>query len=515
MEVDDFWQYILDLKEASGNEKKDVIRSIVEDNERDDWAATVSFIAGEEFDNVGVAPTTMMNAIEKSGLDYTRDEMEDLKRDHGTLTEALMDIYPFNTGVNTTAAMENMVLDDFFEDQELDGDEEEHSYQELTDLYRDCQKLHDLSGNALQEKLAVMFNAYYPPVLSFAVLDDLSIGASKKTITMAVAEENYTRSQIERARAFTPDAVEFVERIENGEGLQLEPVVGDAFDPMLAKNKDRPEDESNWVSQLKLDGHRLLLHVNDGDAEAFTRVRNDVTFSLPELDEIDWPDGEYIFDCEAVAYDDTHGKLPFSKTSQRIGRKHDLGKFDYKIRFYLFDLIVNEGEDITEEIQSERINQLEDAAPDDDLIEVIDTEQNIEKSLDRAKEEGFEGIIIKELDSEYQFKRSGDWRKIKITEETVDLKVVEFERRQGEDADTLGGLGLETKDGHFVGYVGTGFSDAQAKEIWNNQDEYMEKVVEIQFEGFDEKLRFPSFKYFREDGEPDTLDKIKRLSPDV
>jgi ATP-dependent DNA ligase len=512
MDVDTFWQYILDLKEASGNEKKTIIRSIINDNDSDDWAATVSFIAGEEFDNVGVAPTTMMNAIEKSDLNYTREEMEERKREHGTLTEALMDIYPFNSDEEISTTQENMVLDDFFEEDEEEG----RSYQKLTDMYRDCQKLHDLSGNELQHTLATMFNGYYPPALSFGVLDDLSIGASKKTITMAAAEENYTRSQIERARAFTPDVVEFVERLEDGRGLQLEPVAGEPFDPMLAKNKDRPSDETEWVSQIKLDGHRLLIHVSEGDAKAFTRVRNDVTFSLPELDEIDWPEGEYIFDCEAVAYDDTHGNLPFSKTSQRIGRKHDLGKFDYEIRFYMFDLILNDGEDITQETQEERINQLENVAPDyDELVEVIDTDHDIDASLEQAKEDGYEGIIIKDLTEEYKFKRSNAWRKLKVTEETVDLKISEFERRQGSDADTLGGLGLETKDGHFVGYVGTGFSDAQAKDIWENQDEYIGKVVEIQFEGFDEKLRFPSFKYFREDGEPDTLEKIKKLSPDV
>lgn len=512
MDVDDFWEYILNLREARGNDKKDVIRAIVRDNEDDEWKAALAFIAGEEFDNVGVAPTTMMNAIEKSGLEYTREEMEEQKRNHGTLTEALMDIYPFDSDSNITTNPENMVLDEFFEEE----DDTESQYQNITELYRDCQKLHELSGNALQDKLATMFNSYYPPALSFAVLDDLSIGASKKTITMAMAEDNYSRSQIERARSFTPNVVEFVERLEAGEGLQLEPVVGEPFDPMLAKNKDRPDDESDWVSQIKLDGHRLLLHVSEGEAEAFTRVRNDVSFSLPELDEIDWPDGEYIFDCEAVAYDDTHGNLPFSKTSQRIGRKHDLGKFDYEIRFYMFDLIHNQGEDVTQEEQRERISQLEEVAPDhDDLVEVIDTDHDIDASLERAKEDGYEGIIIKDMNSEYQFKRSNAWRKIKVTEETVDLKVVEFERRQGEDADTLGGLGLETKDGHFVGYVGTGFTDAQAKDIWENQDEYMGKVVEIQFEGFDEKLRFPSFKYFREDGEPDTLEKVKNLATEV
>lgn len=517
MKIDEFWQYIESLREASGNAKKDVIRSIVSDNSEDEeWVPAISFIAGQEFSDVGVAPKTVMNAIDESNLPYSGEEISDLKYEKGTVTEALLQEFPFESSDAGQSGTENMVLDEFFEGDE-ESEESTRSFEDISRLYADCQKLHDISGNELQSKLASMFTEYYPPAVSFGVLDDLSIGASKKTITMAVAEGSYTRGQIERARSFTPDAVEFVRQIESGSGLQLEPIAGEPFEPMLAKNKDKPEDVSNWVSQLKLDGHRLLIHINDGEYTAYTRVMNDVTHSLPELEEIDWPDGEYIFDCEAVAHSETQGDLPFSKTSQRIGRKHNIGDFDYKIKFYMFTLIMDDGEDISQLSQRDRFERLEDAAPtDEDLVEVIGLDSDIDAGVQRAKDEGYEGVIIKDSTAEYHFgKRSNSWRKIKITEETVDLKIVDFERRQGSETDTLGNLGLETSDGHFVGYVGTGFDDELAKEIWENQDEYVGKIVEIQFEGFDEKLRFPSFKYFRDDGEPDSLEKVKRLAAEV
>lgn len=516
MKVDTFWEYIESLREvSSGNKKKDIIRSIIEDNsEGEEWSPAISFIAGQEFSDVGVAPKTVMNAINESNLPYTDEEISDLKYEQGTVTEALLQEFPFESEGHTQSS-ENMVLDEFFEE---DGKNESgRSFEDLSRLYSDCLKLHDLSGNALQSKLATMFTEYYPPAVSFGVLGDLSIGASKKTITMAVAEDEYTRDQIERARSFTPDAVEFVRKIQSGDGLQLKPTVGEPFEPMLAKNKDRPDDVSEWVSQLKLDGHRLLLHINDGEYTAYTRVMNDVTHSLPELDEIDWPEGEYIFDCEAVAYSESQGDLPFSKTSQRIGRKHNIGEFDYQIKFYLFTLIMDDGEDISTLSQEERFNRLLEVSPtEENLVEVIDVNENINEGIQKSKEEGYEGVIIKDSTAEYKFgKRSNSWRKIKNTEETIDLRVVDFERRQGSETNTLGNIGVETSDGHFVGYVGTGFDDELAKEIWENQDEYMGKVVEIQFEGFDEKLRFPSFKYFREDGEPDSLEKVKNLATEV
>lgn len=516
MNIEDFWQYIRQLQETSGNDQKQVILDLISENDEDAWSAAIAFIAKQQFENVGIANKTVLNSIEESALDCTSEEVEDLKYDKGSITAALLELFPFEDPSEGTV-FNNHQLSEFVE-----GDEEEQAHglnKDITDLYKECNKLHDLSGNALQSKLASIFMEYYPPAVSFCVLtSDFNIGIGKKSICMAVAGSQYTRSDVERARAFIPDAVDFVQHVESGKDLPLEPTAGNPFEPMLAKNKEPPEDTSGWIAELKLDGHRLIIHVVDGKAYAFTRDLNDVTHSLPELEEIDWPEGNYIFDCEAVAYSEMHGELPFTKTSQRIGRKHDIDKFDYTIRFYMFDLILNDGEDVTKQSQADRFEQLQEVTPTDEpLVEIVRSGKDVDFLVEYAEDNAYEGVIVKDTEAEYAFgKRDNAWRKIKVTEETVDLRIVSFEKQgTGADADTLGSIGVETSDGHYVGEVGTGFSDKLAKEIWDNQDRYMNKIIEVQFEGFDEALRFPSFKYFREDTDPDSLEKVKELAAEV
>lgn len=519
MDISTFWAYIDRLQETnSGNKKKEIIREIVSENSEDSWTAAISFIAGEEFDNIGVANRTIENAIEQSKLPYTSEEIEELRYEHGKMTSGLLSEYPTPTSdSNKTSNKETLTA---FTDTELESSStSEPNEDKLWALYNDCKEVAQLSGNELVSKVSQMFVNYYPPVVSFALLGDLSLGASSKTITSAVAEDSYTRSEIERARSFVTSTVKFVRIIESGvDSLPTTVPVGSPFDPMLASRKD-VEENPNWTAQLKLDGHRLLLHVKGGSCTAYTRDKNDVTESLPELQEINWPEGEYVFDSEAMAYDESLGNLPFSKTSQRIGRKHNIDQFDYDIRFHIFDLIVSDGTDLTEEPFKNRFAHLESVAPKESkYVSLVDLFDDVGELVEWAKQEGYEGVIAKDLNGTYEFgKRSGYWRKIKVTEETVDLRITRFEKRQDDqlDYEVLGKMGVETKDGVFVGYIGTGFSDELAKKIWENQEEYMGKVVEVQFEGFDDKLRFPSFKYFRDDGTPDTLETVKELAPEV
>lgn len=49
--------------------------------------------------------------------------------------------------------------------------------------------------------------------------------------------------------------------------------------------------------------------------------------------------------------------------------------------------------------------------------------------------------------------------------------------------------------------VGTGFSDILRQDMWNNQENYLGKVAEIQYQEVtkDKSLRFPSFLRMRYD----------------
>jgi DNA ligase-1 len=123
------------------------------------------------------------------------------------------------------------------------------------------------------------------------------------------------------------------------------------------------------------------------------------------------------------------------------------------------------------------------------------------KARDLYLKHGFEGAMVKDLDSPYQFKRSIAMLKVKKME-TVDGKVVGFEEGKGKCKGVLGALQVEV-DG-VVTSVGGGYSDAQRSDLWKHREDLIGRIVEVQYQNFtksDHKLRFPVYVRHRPDKE--------------
>jgi DNA ligase-1 len=132
---------------------------------------------------------------------------------------------------------------------------------------------------------------------------------------------------------------------------------------------------------------------------------------------------------------------------------------------------------------------------------LIKGEQQLADFYDLIVADGYEGIIIKDLDATYEFKRSKAWIKMKPTE-TIDVPVVGIEEGTGKYKGMLGALVVDV-DGVRVN-VGTGFSDEQRKEFWKFNNELyrpLNIIAEIKFQEKtpDGSLRFPVFIQFRPD----------------
>lgn len=487
MLASEFYDLVWDLKEeGSRNSKKEMIREVVDSNPKEEWRAAVLMIAGQEFENNGISTKSAKKAFIQ-GTNLNQEELDELYTQEGTLTEAI-----------------DLLVHEYEYDISDDS---------IVDIVENLEQVADMSGDAQITRLANVFATSHPMVVCFGVLpDDLSIGVTQKTIASAIAHE-HNRESIERGRGLIPNSVEFVEYYQaDGNTFPPSLVVGRPFLPMKAKNKDMPEDDEidQWVAQMKVDGFRLLIHVDHGDVKAFTRNMDDVTHSLPELDEVPWPDGEFIFDCEAIAYEDGEPQ-GYRATSERIGRKHNIGTFTTDVHFECFDCLYA-NEDISEKPFSQRFEVLSDSLPLHDYTTVLDLIHDISEARLRADEENYEGVIVKDLESPYKFdKRSGFWRKLKLTDETVDLRVVDFEVGKGDDAGTLGRMRLETSDGTDMGWVGNGWTDEEQDEIWANKDEYKGEIAEISFEGIDQKPRFPVFENWRPHGEADSEERVKNI----
>jgi DNA ligase-1 len=167
--------------------------------------------------------------------------------------------------------------------------------------------------------------------------------------------------------------------------------------------------------------------------------------------------------------------------------------------------------------QSRRLEQLErarNALQETDCLRIMD---GLEVDLDSAQgqdqlrrysrdavENGFEGIMIKDLDAPYQCKRSSHWMKWKPTI-TVDLRLVGFEEGTGRNQGRLGAFVCEGEDnGRSINVnVGSGFADSDRDDFWTRRDQLRDFVVEVEADAVTQNqdgswsLRFPRFLRFR------------------
>ncbi len=115
---------------------------------------------------------------------------------------------------------------------------------------------------------------------------------------------------------------------------------------------------------------------------------------------------------------------------------------------------------------------------------------------------GYEGIMIKDIKSPYQYKRTKSLLKLKPMEQ-LDLEVLRVEEGTGKYEDMLGLVVVDYK-GYEVG-VGSGFSDDERKRFWNNPNDIIGKTIQVQFQeetqnkNGEKSLLFPTYKGVRYD----------------
>jgi ATP-dependent DNA ligase len=279
-------------------------------------------------------------------------------------------------------------------------------------------------------------------------------------------------------------------------------------------------DGNEWACQLKIDGYRALLHAewtgNGHSITIFSRSMNDITESLPELSvELGLPAGDFILDGEVIAETGS-----YSDTSERVGRKEENVDRSVEMQFAVFDAIIYAGESVWKQPYRSRYSRLQSLDMNtSDTVQLLPLHSDYDSAKKQALDNGEEGLILKRMDAAYEFgKRSSSWVKHKFDAENCDLKIAGFEEGTGKASGTLGYVELETSDGVYVGNSGSGFTDEQRDEIWNNQDEWLGRTIEIEARGVGtgDKLRMPIFKRDRsDDGTPDSWERVKELMKEV
>jgi DNA ligase-1 len=302
------------------------------------------------------------------------------------------------------------------------------------------------------------------------------------------------------------------------------------FACQLATNSEgRPEMKGTKRLEPKLDGVRVLMTIvpSDSGVSVTSFSRNGKIFEnfthIEEQIADNWVKmirgakstaliGGFVLDGEVIGN-------TFQELMRQARRKENVQADDSV--FNVFDIIplTDFRRGFWNAQLSKRVELLESLRP------IIDTMANVEllphimvdlstaagqDQMHRyAKDQvnaGFEGIMIKDVNSPYECKRNTFWMKWKPTI-TVDLEVVGVEEGTGRNKGRLGALicnGVD--DGKEITVnVGSGFSDEDRDSYWKDSQYVIGKTAEIlcdvitQNQDGTYSLRFPRFVRFRDD----------------
>lgn len=229
-------------------------------------------------------------------------------------------------------------------------------------------------------------------------------------------------------------------------------------------------DDGGWLFEPKLDGVRILARVADGEVTLLSRNRIHQEDVYPEVVDglAEAVAADAVVDGEVVTYDDA-GRTSFTLLQQRM-HVHDEAasrRSPVRVAFVAFDLLWVAGRDVRDLPLRDRKALLARVVEPGGSIALVEAlEGGAEDLVERARDEGWEGLIAKRTDSRYQGRRSRDWLKLKVVREQ-EMVVVGFTPPAGGRV-ALGALLLGYHDEgrlRYGGKVGTGFTDAVLRDL--------------------------------------------------
>ena len=248
----------------------------------------------------------------------------------------------------------------------------------------------------------------------------------------------------------------------------LRPMLATSADPARARRDARRWGEPAWV-EMKWDGIRAVGAWDGERLRLFARSGNEITHRYPELTAVDAGLGAQscVVDGELVALEpDGRPSFPLLQTRMNLEHAGDIARVARRapVRYYLFDALSRDGDDLTGLPLSERRDVLEAvAAASVDAITVPPVFDDVDAALDTSVQLRLEGIVVKDPASRYlRGTRSESWLKVKNTR-TQEVVIAGIRPGKGGRSSTFGSLllGIPGNGGLlYAGRVGSGFSDS-------------------------------------------------------
>jgi DNA ligase 1 len=343
---------------------------------------------------------------------------------------------------------------------------------------------------------------------------DLRIGLKESLVEEAIARAYGGKlADVQRANMLLGDIGETVRLAAGGNLIEAKMRLFHPLGLMLASPIDSAEEGLSYFPEAaiedKYDGIRAQAHVANGEVRFFSRTRDEITESFPELPAaLAGLAQDAILDGEIVAWDYESGRArPFSVLQQRLGRKKVSDRLlrEVPVAFLAFDLLYFGGELLIDLPLSERARLLDEllAAERVTYHGRAETLRNLgqsklifdqmeepaaavmirapvfrataaaelEQLFAAAQERGNEGLMIKDLNSPYTpGKRGKSWLKMKRELATLDVVVTAVEYGHGKRVGVLSDYTFAVWDEAHerlvnIGKAYSGLTDAEIAEM--------------------------------------------------
>ena len=376
----------------------------------------------------------------------------------------------------------------------------------LEKVYETLLKIANLEGKGSQEMkmryVSSLLNDATPQEAKFILkilLGTLRLGIAENTVMDALAiaftgkKEN--REIIENAYNVSSDLGKVAEVVSIGGVEHIDKFQIELFNPirpMLADRIKSGEDTvkkfgDDFAAEYKLDGERAQIHKQKDKIIIFSRSLENITSYYPDIVEKISKliiSDNVILEAEVVAMNNNSGDfLPFQELMHRR-RKYEIDEAvtKYPITVNFFDVLFSDGKNCMEMEYNERRKLLEKIIKQDDFarlipMSIINNEEQILEVLENSINAGCEGLMLKQLDSNYRAGiRGSNWLKLKREYQndlgdSLDLVVVGAFFGKGRRTGKYGTLLVATYNDEedtfqSICKVGTGFTDESLDQLY-------------------------------------------------
>jgi len=360
---------------------------------------------------------------------------------------------------------------------------------------------------------------------------DLRIGLKESLVEEAIAKAfGASIKETQRANMLLGDIGETLRLASAGElgeaKMRLLHPLGFMLASPVASAEEGLSYFANALVEDKYDGIRAQAHCSAGEARIFSRTRDEITESFPELAGVlAGLSPEAILDGEIVAWSYSaevlggFGQaLPFSALQQRLGRKKVSEEMIRRVpvAYLAFDVLYAKGELLIDRPLRERGAVLDALLegqrnfhhggtetqrktrkgqagfafePEDTLptrvirapVRRTASPQELDSLFEAAQARGNEGLMIKDAESLYTPGRRGkSWLKLKRELATLDVVVTAVEWGHGKRIGVLSDYTFAVRDGERLVNIGKAYSGLTDAEIAEMTQWFLEHTVEDQ-----------------------------------